>query len=105
MERFMDLVTHEVARYATVDAFLARPPYFLSDLIDHRQKRYVEGIHRSRAKLKLMPPHVKTEWLAARTALELRWILTDKSDDPNELSRIEVTLFERLLWTARELTG
>jgi hypothetical protein len=105
IERFMDLVTHEVARCATIDPFLARPPYFLSDLIDLRQKRYVERIRGARSKLRVIPRHLIPEWLAARTALELRCILSDREDDPNELSRIEVTLFERLQWTARELTG
>ena len=105
MGRFMDLVTHEAARYATHDPLLARPPYFQADLIEITQRQYVERIHRARSKLKLMPPHLKGEWLAARTALELRQIIRDESDDPNELSRIEVTIYERLLWTARELTG
>src|SRR5688572_13041827 len=30
--RFLDLVADEVAREATHDRFIARPPYFLSDL-------------------------------------------------------------------------
>jgi hypothetical protein len=104
-ERFMDLVADEAAKSATRDRFLARPPYFRADLIELRRKRYAEHISRSRSKLRLMPAHVKAEWLAARTALELRQIISDESDDPNELSRIEVALFERLQWTARELTG
>ena len=30
--RLMDLVTHEVARFAMYDPFLARPPYFQADV-------------------------------------------------------------------------
>jgi hypothetical protein len=40
----MDLLTHEVLRFAMVDPFLARPPYFQSDLIHVRQKRYLRAI-------------------------------------------------------------
>ena len=104
-ERFMDLVADEAARSATRDHFLARPPYFQADLIGHRTRSYARRIRLSRSKLKLMPSHVKGDWLAARTALELRQIISDEADDPNELSRIELALFERLQWTARELTG
>jgi hypothetical protein len=103
--RFIDLVAHEAVRCATVDPFLARPPYFKADLVELRQKRYLERIDGARAKLKLMPSHVRAEWMAARTALELRQIICDPSDDANELSMIERILFERLQWTAGELTG
>jgi hypothetical protein len=58
-----------------------------------------------RSKLKLMPPHVRAEWLAARTALELRQIIRAESDDSNELGQIERALFARLRWTEAELTG
>ena len=104
-QRFMDLVADEAAISATRDRFLARPPYFAADLIEYRKKSYGDHISESRSKLTLMPPHVRSEWLAARTALALRQIMSDESDDPNELSRIEAALFERLQWTARELTG
>ncbi len=67
--RFMDLVADEVAREATHDGFMARPPYFLSDLSEHRRKRYMDRIVAARAKLKLMPTHLAVEWMAARTAL------------------------------------
>ena len=52
-----------------------------------------------------MPRHLAVEWMAARTALALRQIISDTSDDPNELSKIEQRLAERLEWTAMELTG
>jgi hypothetical protein len=86
-ERFMDMVADEAARSATRDRFLARPPYFQADLIERRTTSYARSISLSRSKLKLMPPHVKAEWLAARTALELRRIMSEKVDDPNELAR------------------
>jgi hypothetical protein len=101
----MDLVADEVARAATRDQFIARPPYFISDMPDHRRHRYGSRIEQSRSKLKFMPPHLAVEWMAARTALALREIISDTSDDPNELSKIEQRLAERLEWTATELTG
>jgi hypothetical protein len=95
-ERFMDLVADETAKSATQDLFLARPPYFQSDMIGCGARTYARRISMSRSKLKLIPPQVKAEWMAARTALALRQIISDKSDDANDLSRIEVTLYERL---------
>jgi hypothetical protein len=59
---FMDLVIHEVVRFAMDDPFLARPPYFPSDLIHVRQRRYLRAIDHARSKLKLMPTHVRAEW-------------------------------------------
>lgn len=104
-ERFMDLVADEVARAATHDRFIAKPPYFSSDMPEHRRKRYGNRIGQVRSKLRFMPRHLAVEWMAARTALALREIISDTSDDPNELSRIEQSLAERLEWTAMELTG
>ena len=105
VDRFMEVVAGQVARAATRDRFIARPPYFRADLVEHRRKRYDDRIRQSRSKLKLIPSHLRIEWMAARTALTLRQIISVESDDPNEVSKIECRLTERLEWTAAELTG
>ena len=105
VDRFMEVVAGQVARAATRDRFIARPPYFRADLSEHRRKLYDARIRKSRSKLKLIPSHLRIEWMAARTALTLREIISDEADDPNELTKIECRLAERLEWTAAELTG
>jgi hypothetical protein len=105
VEPFMNLVADQAALAATHDQFIATPPYFESDLVEHRRKRYEQRIRESRSKLRLIPSHLRIEWTAARTALALRQIISHHLDDRNELSRIECRLAERLEWTAAELTG
>ncbi len=105
IDRFMEVVADQVARAATRDRFIAKPPYFRADLIEHRRRRYDNRIRESRSKLKLIPSHLRIDWMAARTALALRQIISGESDDPNELSNIECRVAERLEWTAAELTG
>ena len=105
VDRFMEMLAAAIAHAATRDNFIANPPYSQFDVAGFRQWRYAARIGQSRSKLKFIPLHLRIDWMAARTALELRRILGDRNDDPNELSVIECRLAERLEWTAAELTG
>jgi hypothetical protein len=102
-DRFMDLVADQVAQAATLDPFIARPPFFRSDTREHRSSRYASRITQLRSKSAASGWPIDS--LAARTALELREIIRGEADSLIELSEIERKLAQRLEWTARELTG
>ena len=105
VQQLVDLTAEEVARAATYDRFIARPPYFISDRVANRIKRYGRYIESGLLRLRSAGSARDLDSLAARTALELRQLVSGELSSTHQLGELEAKLFERLKWTAGELTG
>ena len=101
----MDAVVEEVARLATIDRFILRPPYYRGDLIEVRRSLYLRRIAARRAKVGEILPWLSRGFLTARAALELRQLMGDQATSTDELSLLETQLARRLDWTVSELIG
>jgi hypothetical protein len=102
--RVMDAVSDETARLATVDPFIMRAPYYRADIPSFSRPRYLNRITERRAKHGEILPWLSRSFLAARTALELRLVMSGATDN-SDLSDFEIQLARRLEWTANELIG
>ena len=105
VQQLVDLTAEEVARVATYDRFIARPTYFISDQVANRINRYRRYIESGLLRLRSAGSARDLDSLAARTALELRQLVSGELSSTHQLGELEAKLSERLKWTAGELTG
>ena len=102
--RVMDVVSDEAARLATVDPFIMRPPYYRADIPSHSRPRYLNRLAERRAKKGEILPWLSRSFLAARTAIELRRLMSEATE-ASGLTIFELQIAQRLEWTANELVG